>query len=203
MNDTLTRPEPPQTLTLGGEDYVVIPKAEYARLLSGKAYDIQHRLVFWPETAIQAKQDWNAVIHCNEEGNEGSIAFIYDNGGMAISKLTDGLKRMTDVTRRMIEEEDDDEAWAVSALDAYDAEVAAGRGLALPKEDWARIHAGESPVRVIREFRGWTQMQLSEKSGVARPDISAIEAGKKQGSVATVKAIARALGASLDVIVGD
>jgi mRNA interferase RelE/StbE len=55
---------------------------------------------------------------------------------------------------------------------------------------------------VVRLFRGLTQTELSEKSGIRRPEISAIEAGTRRGTVDTLKALAKALGVPLDVIAG-
>lgn len=90
-----------------------------------------------------------------------------------------------------------------AAVNAFHAARDRGEAMALPREQWDRIHAGVSAIKVIRDYRGLTQAQLSEKSGVGRPDISAIEGGKKRGSVDTLRALARALAAPLDVIVGD
>jgi mRNA interferase RelE/StbE len=60
---------------------------------------------------------------------------------------------------------------------------------------------GESAVKVYREHRGFTQTQLAEASGVNRAYISEIENGKKQGSVAAVKALAEALNVAMDDLV--
>ena len=59
----------------------------------------------------------------------------------------------------------------------------------------------ENPVRVFREFRGLSQVALSRKSGVRQTMLSEIEAGKKKGSVTTLKALADALGVDLDDLV--
>ena len=63
------------------------------------------------------------------------------------------------------------------------------------------LRAGESAVRVIREYRGLTQTQLGEASGVEQSHISAIENGKRQGAVGTLAALAKALGAPVDMLV--
>lgn len=59
----------------------------------------------------------------------------------------------------------------------------------------------ENPVRVFREFRGLSQVALSRKSGVRQTMLSEIEAGKKRGSVTTLKALADALDVDLDDLV--
>jgi transcriptional regulator with XRE-family HTH domain len=73
----------------------------------------------------------------------------------------------------------------------------------MPEADWARIRAGETPLKVIREYRGLTQKQVSQQSGIAAPEISAIENGRRRGSVDTFKALAKALGTGLDVLLAD
>lgn len=96
-----------------------------------------------------------------------------------------------------------EEAWAQRALADHRAAVSAGNDLTMPLDQWDRIDAGESPIKVIREYRNMTQTELAEKSGIARPEISAIEAGKRRGTVDTLKCLAKALRTSLDTIVGD
>ena len=53
-----------------------------------------------------------------------------------------------------------------------------------------RLLAGESPVRVWREHRGLTQSGLARASGVNRVVVADIEAGRKGGSVRSLKALA-------------
>jgi DNA-binding XRE family transcriptional regulator len=65
-----------------------------------------------------------------------------------------------------------------------------------------RLVAGESPIRVFREQSGLTQEELARAAKIARPYLAEIEAGKKQGSVAVLKSIARALKLELDDIAG-
>jgi len=64
-----------------------------------------------------------------------------------------------------------------------------------------RIIDGESPVRVFRAWRGLTQVQLSERSGVNRIQIVDIEAGRKSGSIETVKKLADALSVTVDDLI--
>lgn len=103
---------------------------------------------------------------------------------------------------RAAAEEAEDEAAGVEAMAARDDAKARGEYISMPESEWAHIEAGESPVRVVRLFRGLTQTELSEKSGIRRPEISAIEAGTRRGTVDTLKALAKALGVPLDVIAG-
>jgi mRNA interferase RelE/StbE len=94
-----------------------------------------------------------------------------------------------------------DEAEHRRINDDYLAARARGEGLSLPRDLWARIRAGESPVRVIREYRGLTQAQLGESAGVDQSQISTIESGKRRGAVATLKALAKAMGSPVDVLI--
>jgi len=107
--------------------------------------------------------------------------------------------------RRLAEAAEDaaDEADALRVHNGYLTAKARGEGLSMPRAEWDRIRAGESPVRVIREFRGLTQTRLAQDSGVDQPQISAIETNRRTGTAATLKAIARALGAPLETLVAD
>lgn len=63
------------------------------------------------------------------------------------------------------------------------------------------ISQSESPVKIYREYRGYTQSQLAKKVDVAQNTISDIENGKKDGSTKTLKKIAIALDVDLDDLV--
>ncbi|MBW7922298.1 MAG: helix-turn-helix transcriptional regulator [Rubellimicrobium sp.] len=83
---------------------------------------------------------------------------------------------------------------------AYDRAMAGG-GEGIPDDYVGRILDGESPVRVYRDFRGLTQQALAAASGVNRVYIAEIEAGKKPGSAAALKNLARALGVGVDDLI--
>lgn len=89
-------------------------------------------------------------------------------------------------------------------LQAYDrgvAQLANGNEELLPAEFVKRMLSGESPLRVWREFRGRTQTALAKASSVNRVQIADIEAGRKSGSIETVKKLADALGITLDELI--
>ncbi|MEI9903980.1 MAG: helix-turn-helix transcriptional regulator [Asticcacaulis sp.] len=96
-----------------------------------------------------------------------------------------------------------EEAWATKLYDEHVAAKARGEHIAMPRDQWARIRQGESPVKVVREYRGLTQTALAETSGVAQPEISAIEGRTRSGSTTALKALAKALQVPLDVLVAD
>lgn len=86
-------------------------------------------------------------------------------------------------------------------LQSYDhamAQLANGREELLPAELVKRILAGGSPLRAWREFRGLTQVALAETSKVNRVQIADIEAGRKNGSIETLKKLSEALNITLD-----
>jgi len=85
---------------------------------------------------------------------------------------------------------------------ATDAKIARCEDFALPAAVWAAIESGEHPIRAIRKHRGLTQIEVAESAGLRQGYIADIEAGKKKGSAASLKAIAAALDVPLDVIVG-
>ena len=86
-------------------------------------------------------------------------------------------------------------------LQAYDrakTALASGEDELIPSAYANRLLNGESPLRVYRELRGMTQAVLAEKAGVNRVTVAEIEIGRKQGSVATLRRLAEALGVRLD-----
>lgn len=62
-------------------------------------------------------------------------------------------------------------------------------------------HQGRSLLPIWREYRGMSQTELAEKSGIVQSYISAIESGKKPGSIDAMKALADTLNITLDDLV--
>ena len=86
-------------------------------------------------------------------------------------------------------------------LQSYDrakAALAAGEDELIPADYANRLLNGENALRVYRDLRGLTQTALAEKAGVSRVTVAEIETGRKQGSVATLRALADALEVSMD-----
>ena len=81
-------------------------------------------------------------------------------------------------------------------------EVASGAPL-IPLEVAERIADGENPIRVIREWRDVTQLHLSHKANIGQGCISDLENGRRKGTAAALRAIAKALDVPLDILVGD
>jgi len=71
----------------------------------------------------------------------------------------------------------------------------------VPSEVAYAILDGESPIRVWREYRRYTQQQLSEAAGISKPYLSQIETGKRTGTTEVLAGIAKALDLTIDDIV--
>lgn len=69
-----------------------------------------------------------------------------------------------------------------------------------PAEVVDEILDGESPIKVIREYRRLTQRDLADKIGSSVPYLSQIENHKRQGSLKVLSEIARALDVTLEMI---
>mgnify|MGYP003649353238 CR=1 FL=1 len=85
-------------------------------------------------------------------------------------------------------------------LQSYDRAIAAlagGEDELIPSDYADRLLSGESPLRVYRDLRGLTQASLAKKADVSRVTVAEIETGRKQGSVATLRALAGALDIAL------
>lgn len=89
----------------------------------------------------------------------------------------------------------------IVAYERVKADLAAGREELIPSEFVDRMLGGERPLRVYREFRGMTQSALSGAAGVNRVQIADIEAGRKSGSIDTVRKLAAALRVTIDDLV--
>ncbi len=94
--------------------------------------------------------------------------------------------------KRLIElAEEREDSRALDAALALDEET-------IPHDVVKRLVAGESPLKVWREYRGWTQDTLARKAGVGKSYISQIEAAKKPGSARVLQALAAALNVEVD-----
>jgi DNA-binding XRE family transcriptional regulator len=109
----------------------------------------------------------------------------------------------------MLDEEDADDIAAVDAARRDDEEFAAKLAVrhgapvetTIPLEVVKAKLDGVHPLKAWREFRGITQLHLSSRSGVGRDLIAQIETGKKQGGVATLSRLARALGVPIEALI--
>ncbi|HEY0901865.1 MAG TPA: helix-turn-helix transcriptional regulator [Micavibrio sp.] len=73
---------------------------------------------------------------------------------------------------------------------------------ALPEDILDQLYArAVHPVKILRKYRGLTQADLAEKSGISRPYLAEIETGRKEGSVTALKNLAAALQTDINSII--
>lgn len=60
------------------------------------------------------------------------------------------------------------------------------------------ISGDEHPLKVWREYRGFTQESLGEEAGIGKSCVSQIEARAKTGSTKILRALAQALQVDID-----
>jgi DNA-binding XRE family transcriptional regulator len=85
-----------------------------------------------------------------------------------------------------------------------DATLAAGDEIELPASVAEAIARGENALRVIREWRGMTQMYLGEmKTDIGQSAISALENGTRRGTAAVWKRLAEVLRVPTDLLIPD
>ncbi len=75
-----------------------------------------------------------------------------------------------------------------------------GKEELLPESFVNELLEGANPVKVWREYRGFTQKKLADAVGISVPYLSQLETGKRKGSIDVYSAIATALGVTLDDI---
>ena len=89
-------------------------------------------------------------------------------------------------------EADEDAADAALFADRM-ADLKAGRDVVLPAEVTARLLKGATLIKALRKWRGLTQVQLAERTGLAQSYLSEIETVGKKGSAEALEKIAAAL----------
>ena len=71
----------------------------------------------------------------------------------------------------------------------------------IPLELTERMLNGESPIRVHREYRGFTQDQLGAQARISKPFLSQVENAIRTPSLDTLKRLAEALRVDMDDLV--
>ena len=90
----------------------------------------------------------------------------------------------------------------VAAYDRAKAALAAGDDELVPAVVTNAILDGERPVRVWRQHRELSQVQLAEAAGISQAYLAQIETGKREGTLSLYRSLAEALGVDLDDLVG-
>lgn len=86
------------------------------------------------------------------------------------------------------------------AVVAYDRAVAQDDSFTIPAAVMRAELNGSHPVRAWREHLRLTLQALADAAGVSKPYVSQIEGGKRAGTAATLKKLAKALQVPLDVL---
>ena len=102
--------------------------------------------------------------------------------------------------RELAEACEDAECGAI--IERFREKLAAGEEELIPGDVVDRILAGDSAVRVWREYRGMKVGELAAAAGMSQAYASQIESGKREGSVSAMRAIAAALGVTIDDLTG-
>jgi DNA-binding XRE family transcriptional regulator len=109
----------------------------------------------------------------------------------------------------IVEDEDDIAAVAAARLDdaRFAARVETERGaqieITIPIEVVRAKLDGAHPIRAWRDHRGWTQIDLSARSGVRRDLIAQIETHRKKGSILTLARLSRVLDVPIEALTED
>ena len=90
----------------------------------------------------------------------------------------------------------------IAAIGLFKARLESGEEELLPSAMVDALVDGQNPVRVWREHRGHSVKDLAASAGIAAAYLSQIEAGKRAGTVDTLRKIAMALNITLDDLVG-
>jgi DNA-binding XRE family transcriptional regulator len=88
----------------------------------------------------------------------------------------------------------------VRDFDAAMKDIEQGEEL-VPSEVVYAILDGENPVRVWREYRGYSRDELAKAAGISLPYLVQIETDVRKGTVKVLEAIAKALDLDLDDLV--
>ena len=97
-------------------------------------------------------------------------------------------------------QEADEDLWTARLVARARKEIAGGMPL-IPKEVVDRIAGGENALRVLREWRGKTQLYVSHKTNIGQGYVSDMESGRRRGTATALKKIADVLKVPLELIV--
>jgi DNA-binding XRE family transcriptional regulator len=91
----------------------------------------------------------------------------------------------------------------INDFDRFQSAFAQGEEKLFPVEVVDKLLKGQNPIKVFRKFRGMTQDGLAKKIDISIPYLSQLETNKRRGSVKVLTDIAKELGITLDMILGD
>jgi ribosome-binding protein aMBF1 (putative translation factor) len=100
---------------------------------------------------------------------------------------------------KALEQEAREDAGTARLVARAKKEIASSDPL-LPKEVVERLANGENPIRVLRQFREWSQIELAAAIEITQNYLSDLETGKRKGPLALHQKLAKALGVPLDLL---
>lgn len=89
-----------------------------------------------------------------------------------------------------------------AALSRFAKRYASKQEVTVPVEVIDRIMAGESPLRVWREYRGMTAAQLAAAVAITPAHVSKLESGKGEPSVTLLRHLSKALQVDIELLLG-
>ena len=104
------------------------------------------------------------------------------------------------IARAAAADEDEDD---VAIYDARKAALAAGVDAALPAAVSGFMLKGDTLLRAVRKWRGFSQIDLAERSGIGQGYLSDLESGRRAGSAETIEALVKALDVPLSWLMPD
>lgn len=129
------------------------------------------------------------------ESSEDAAAYL----NAALEEAGDDPRLLVKALRNVAEFEED-QADSQAAL-GVQARIDDGIEEFVPGTVVSRLVDGESPLRVWREYRGFSQAALARAASTSRARIADIEAGRRTVSAHTLRRLASALGIEPDDIV--
>ena len=123
-----------------------------------------------------------------------SVKILEANGKPAFAVLPYDEYR---ALRELAEDADD-----IAALARFAKRYASGAESTIPVDVVDRMLAGETPLRVWREYRGMTAARLSALVGITPAHMSKLEAGRGDPSLALLRKLGKALDIDLDLLAG-
>ena len=128
---------------------------------------------------------------------KNSVQFIHTPGGDDLAVLSRG-----DYDRLVaLAAEAQEDASASRIVRNSIRALKEGREVVLPKTVADRLANGDSPIRVIREWRDMIQSELAVAVGISQNYLSEIETGRRKGPAELQKKFARALGVPMDLLI--
>ena len=89
----------------------------------------------------------------------------------------------------------------VHSYDEAKNSIARGNEELIPASIVNALVDGENPIKVWREYRGFTQQKVAEEIGISIPFVSQLETNKRKASSDVIKKIAAFLNVDIDDLV--